>query len=94
MQEQSANFCVLLFQGICTALCYYVGSHMLLHTYIIALIPTAIIGTGAFCYINKELTDTENDEENVTITAEMSEIRNDNDDNSMDGSQRSLVVDL
>lgn len=83
---------VLLFQGLTTALCYFLARHWLLHTYIVVLVPLAIAATAAFCYINKGLIETES-EENVTIIAEMSEIRNDEDDNSTDGSQRSLVVD-
>lgn len=84
-------------KGVTTAIFYYFGGHWFLCTYLAILTPLAIISTAAFCYINKEYIEVEQTgDENVTIIAEMSEIRNEGgDDNSTDdGSQRSLVVDL
>lgn len=93
--DKSAQTCALykFVKGVFTAFCFYIAAHWHLHTYITVLIPFAIASTTAYCYINKEFSDNES-AESVTIIAEMSEIRNDNDDNSTDGSQRSLIVDL
>lgn len=81
-------------KGLSIAFFYYFSSRWHLHSHIAILVPLAIASTAAFCYVNKDFIATDR-AQNATIIAEMSEIKNEDDDSSTtDGSERSLVVEL
>lgn len=81
-------------KGLSTTVISYYTSRWHLHSHIAILVPLAIVSTAAFCYVNKDFTESES-AQNVTTFAEMSEIKNEDDDSSStDGSERSLVAEL